>query len=418
MKLHIENLGKIAVADFNFNGITLIVGDNNTGKSTAGKTLFATFNALYDFTDRIFRDRFDACRRALRSVVRSFPRSYGGDDPKTEFINDYLTKSKTDDEIRYAIESLAKFRGVPVDVAQLMLEMEEARKPDDLEIRNRLVRNCFSSVFHDQYVSLYNTRRGALVELTIKGQTSRLMLRKERVSLKQKFEIEHPAYYIDTPELLRNINDAWMECQGSGLGESLVKAIRRGILDQKNNRLSAVSDIASTARLEDILAGFSDVFQDGMQNDGVRNIVYKDKRFKDALELDNLSEGLKSFGLILTAIRYQAIKPGDVLILDEPEIHLHPEWQLRYAELIVLLQKAFKLTVLLTSHSPDFIQALRLYARKHGTSSVVNAYISMVNDNGLAKFVEVDHDNWDEIFQRFMRPVDRLSELEARYGDK
>ena len=42
------------------------------------------------------------------------------------------------------------------------------------------------------------------------------------------------------------------------------------------------------------------------------------------------------------------MKNKDVVILDEPEIHLHPQWQIAYAELIVLLQKQFDLSVVVT----------------------------------------------------------------------
>lgn len=39
MKLEIRNLAKIIEADIEIDGITVIAGDNNTGKSTVGKTL-------------------------------------------------------------------------------------------------------------------------------------------------------------------------------------------------------------------------------------------------------------------------------------------------------------------------------------------------------------------------------------------
>ena len=39
MKLHIENIGKLKNADVILDGITVIAGKNNTGKSTVGKTL-------------------------------------------------------------------------------------------------------------------------------------------------------------------------------------------------------------------------------------------------------------------------------------------------------------------------------------------------------------------------------------------
>ena len=40
MKLSIKNVGKLKEADVEINGITVIAGENNTGKSTVSKTLF------------------------------------------------------------------------------------------------------------------------------------------------------------------------------------------------------------------------------------------------------------------------------------------------------------------------------------------------------------------------------------------
>jgi predicted ATP-dependent endonuclease of OLD family len=41
MKLHIENFRKIASADLELNGLTVVIGDNNTGKSTIGKLWYS-----------------------------------------------------------------------------------------------------------------------------------------------------------------------------------------------------------------------------------------------------------------------------------------------------------------------------------------------------------------------------------------
>ena len=50
MNLKITNIGKIKTADITLNGITIIAGDNNTGKSTIGKVLFSVFNSCYKIT--------------------------------------------------------------------------------------------------------------------------------------------------------------------------------------------------------------------------------------------------------------------------------------------------------------------------------------------------------------------------------
>ena len=61
-------------------------------------------------------------------------------------------------------------------------------------------------------------------------------------------------------------------------------------------------------------------------------------------------------------LRQGILQDRDVLILDEPENHLHPEWQVVYAHVLVLLQKEFKLSVTIDVH--DFNTRLK-NARKY-----------------------------------------------------
>ena len=43
MKLVLKNIGKVQNATVEINGITVIAGENDTGKSTVGKALFSVF---------------------------------------------------------------------------------------------------------------------------------------------------------------------------------------------------------------------------------------------------------------------------------------------------------------------------------------------------------------------------------------
>ena len=92
--------------------------------------------------------------------------------------------------------------------------------------------------------------------------------------------------------------------------------------------------------------------------------------------VENLSMGMKALVLLKTILERQILDKKDVLILDEPEIHLHPEWQVIYAKVIVLLQQAYDLTILLTSHSPVFINAIQRYAVEAGITDKTNFYLS------------------------------------------
>ena len=63
MNITIENVGKIRHADITIDGITVIAGENGSGKSTVGKALYAAFNSLHNSDEKIVHMR----KRALKT---------------------------------------------------------------------------------------------------------------------------------------------------------------------------------------------------------------------------------------------------------------------------------------------------------------------------------------------------------------
>lgn len=57
MKLTIKNFARIKEAEINIDGITIIAGENNTGKTTIGKVLFSCFNSLNNIEEAILLDK-------------------------------------------------------------------------------------------------------------------------------------------------------------------------------------------------------------------------------------------------------------------------------------------------------------------------------------------------------------------------
>ena len=53
MKLIIKNIGKLKNAEVEIKGITVITGENNTGKSTVGKVLWSIFSSFYKINEQI-----------------------------------------------------------------------------------------------------------------------------------------------------------------------------------------------------------------------------------------------------------------------------------------------------------------------------------------------------------------------------
>lgn len=57
MRFIIKNIGKLTSADIDIDGIAVIAGENNTGKSTISKSLYSVFRGLYDIESRVKEEK-------------------------------------------------------------------------------------------------------------------------------------------------------------------------------------------------------------------------------------------------------------------------------------------------------------------------------------------------------------------------
>ena len=131
------------------------------------------------------------------------------------------------------------------------------------------------------------------------------------------------------------------------------------------------------------------------------------------LDIKNLSAGLKTFIILKTLLEKGILDENGVIILDEPEIHLHPAWQVIFAELIVLIQKEFNMHILLNTHSPYFLNAIEIYAEKHNIKEKCNFYSAYLSGQ-FSEFEDVTN-NIEEIYSKLARPFQDLEN--ERYSD-
>ena len=137
-------------------------------------------------------------------------------------------------------------------------------------------------------------------------------------------------------------------------------------------------------------------------------IKFKEEGVSKAHLINNLSMGIKSFAILLRLLDNNYIEPGACIILDEPEVHLHPKWQLKYAELLVLLQANMESHILINSHSPYFINAIEQYSKKYKISNICKYYLADVNDNHNSIFEDVSQ-NVGKIYDKLAEPFDELA---------
>lgn len=164
-------------------------------------------------------------------------------------------------------------------------------------------------------------------------------------------------------------------------------------------------------QFKEINAKFNEIISGDFEftNDGD---YYVDKGRK--LRFSNLATGSKMFSILKLLINKGAISDSTLLILDEPEAHLHPAWQNRFAEIIVMLVKEMNVKVLLTSHSPNFVLAIDAFMRKYKINDKTNFYQTHLLDDGFAEYVNVN-DNMGLIYSDFVQYLTEVKMLRNKY---
>ena len=106
----IENIGKVKHARLEMHGVTVLAGENSTGKSTFGKALYCLFNAFYESDKEIMRIRKDDIESAIYQRSR-LPSRFGQRDALLENILD--KRDSTSDIRQLIIEAIEQRIIVP-----------------------------------------------------------------------------------------------------------------------------------------------------------------------------------------------------------------------------------------------------------------------------------------------------------------
>ena len=421
MKLNISNFA-IDNADIIIDGITVIAGENNTGKSTIGKILFSIFNSLYDINEQIQGQRISEINANNRKIIQNHINVQM--DFKTyrqytlyveRYVNNIIFNNETfnKDEIAAELNEQFKEKNNSIfDDYDIMLEeiadniIRVMNISNDV-IRKEIISRYFNSVFNRQINSLSSDRDINLadIDLQIKDKHNKLSFSNNECNdFLGEINILHKAVYIDNPFII----DELSKYQDLNIINETLKAL---LLNKKNDIFDGViGAVMAKEKINDIMILLRKVVDGDITNDQMTGEFYLQLNgYNEPVALSNLSTGMKSFVILKMLLEKGSLSEKDVVILDEPEIHLHPQWQIAYAELLVLLQKQFDLSVVVTTHSPYFVDAINLFSCKYATDSSVNYYISSV-DNNRVNMKNVT-DNIEEIYKKMVSPIEALDTL-------
>ena len=132
----------------------------------------------------------------------------------------------------------------------------------------------------------------------------------------------------------------------------------------------------------------------------------KENGFKSHMK--NTSSGVKQVAIIQTLLNNNELEPNSFLIMDEPEVNLHPEWQIKFAKILVLLVKELDLSIYIASHSPFFIEAIELYSQYYDLIDDSYFYLTQKAEGYQYDIVSVDSNNLEEIYRNLGEPYNIL----------
>ncbi len=397
MELKIENAAMIAEANVKIDGLTIIAGENDTGKSTIGKVLFCAIKSsamsdgrfFYNNRNKYILNKLFNNLKNLISMSSTNANEYEHLANKVNNIKNEVEKiliGKTKDTKKRYLETIKKLKE-DEEISKIALfdkiyeALTEAIKDD---FKNKFTANNFSTImgyaFSNDFYSHFQTEKEekklkATIEDKIKNRKIRFALSPEN-NFFAGSKIFDDALYIDTPvifQLIKLLNDTALA------DKEYMPTIKD--LKQKLLNLPQKIEIWEQSNIQKIAEYIQEIIQGDISNTGTE-ILYSKKGDQYNIKIENTATGIKNFGLILLLLKQGYIHEKMILILDEPEVHLHPKWQLKMAEIIIMLVK-MGVTVLVSSHSPYMIEALKRISEKERIEEKTNFYLA---ENG-----EINH---------------------------
>lgn len=469
-----NNIGIIKDSTIKLDGLTVITGKNNSGKSTVGKVLYSLVEGIRDIRNRAELDKRSYAFSMLENVIDdlSFLRDMVYYDKKSAFFQDkptleYFLKRRPMTKFDVTFDNTKVFlEKILIELQSLEIQKivnnkrirlfysrsirNEVDVSDQVknEIENAVsvVRKIITDIGKDETLENY---RKESVNQTLNVEFSNqiqpvmrnvdvsnirvsdgekyffdIFIKKDSLEKKSMLSLDFPlkkAYFIDNPFILDKISSGI-----SGIDMHFLRKYRTfesdSYLDshrilphetmllnflKKPKQNSVFEETLKNAKLEDIKDKIDAILPGVFEfSDEGSFIVNKGKK----LNLYNLATGSKFFSILKMLIEKDALDENTVLILDEPESHLHPEWENIVAEITVLLAKKLGVKILLTTHSSNFMLAVDAYMKKYDFIDKTNFYKTKIIDDGLVKY-DLVNENMEKIYEEFYVPFSRMKQL-------
>ncbi len=427
MRLRFQNIGIIEEAEIEVNGITLIAGQNDSGKSTVGKILYALVRGMNIDEGRLKLSMFDYIVDKIKETVSLLLRQKSSNNKDEIIRKELISKFLENKDSLFSLnfQNLDNTENLHIDIEKLKKLYEN--------YSNESIRNQIQK-FSDDIINL-----GVITSNSIEVLKLELQVYFENeldFQIQNKFNKNPSFLEIDDFNLKKITFDETFIFEGFDKTTTIYKDViffespvhlnyrqnyneKDIMLRDKNIYLN--SKITQPKKEQNIFSNknvqikkfhekISKVVNGEFLFNSKNEIVYK----KGGIDFNfrNIATGIKTFGAIQLLLEKNQLNSNTLLIIDEPEVHLHPTWQVKFAEILVILSKEFAIPMVLTSHSPYFIEALEAYTKKYKYEDSTNFYFAEKNENGLTSKIVNVNGTLSKIYSSISEASYKLREIE------
>lgn len=449
MELTLKNVGIIAEAGIKLNGLTVVTGANNSGKTTLGRALYALVSAVENLQRNAVLDKLAYAQLTIDKLLSDFGFDWplllnkmdvpGGAEGISsiaeigvvvDHVINWVNVAEKDsfeqsirtqllpfrykdnvykDHVEKLYEKFIKQRENIVTDLKL-LRNAILKDPELVEYANKRIEKKFNVEFFGQIVPLAVQTTGSPECVLSNDENVFFNVVFGKVTDKKRYYSSSSpfsaAFFIDDGAVVDELTEKKERDDRLGgrvprfrysrLGANSMDFLESfSVAGHKDDLVRSLLLQQDTITGELAVEERNAVIMEDIRKAVSFGIEWMDGRFVSSdlkIDLRNLAQGSKAFLIIKLLLENGCLRKDAVLVLDEPETRLHPEWQALFAEVIVLLVKHLGCVVLLTTHSPDFVIALDVASREHKLREKTEYYISRKLENGLVTFDHVDDD--------------------------
>jgi len=450
--INISNIGKIENAKIKLNGLTVIAGENNTGKSTVGKILFSIVKAISRYEQDLNENRGQLILKKIEKLyfiirrirdisddinVREqfYPRKFLSQIQHLIDIKEIEQPSLFSNNIEEEIEVIFEYKyklitdfKLPDEIKRKAINILDEIKlsiitieDKDIQIKRALNKVLFSE-FYSEITPKGTNKSSQIKYLSGDNTILNFKISKNEVTKLELYDdlVFDDVIFIESPLLLQMFDiirsaDTLFE---NDIADRMYRRTPKLPLHVKDlitkiENAKYFSNNLFEKGLEqiDILKKISNIINGGYTfEEKDRDFVFSQKvgtKKNVKLKPTNTASGVKSFGIIQLLIQANVLDDRTLLVIDEPENHLHPDWQVKYAEMVIELIKN-DISVIISSHSPYIIQALKYYTDKEGLEEKSNFYLAEFEKGSMYTEINDVTKDLNRIFSKLAKPLKEL----------